>query len=228
MPITLGAITFDDNHTDVREQHDEVGGRDERSITISGLILNKSTVASIESELDAILNAASAEDYAAALSIRAGRRLWVRRKKFTRDLVRENLTGSYTLELEARDPYEESTSETTIDWDLTASGQTQAATAAGNVFSKPRIELIADGDVVNPQFGDGTRAIAYMGTVADGEELIFDAESRAVTLEGEDVTPYTIGLFPQIAPGGTTLTYTDDASSSHTASVTLSFRDRWW
>jgi hypothetical protein len=221
MPVTLGPITFDDAHTDVREHLEEVGGRDERRITISGVELKHSTVASIEAALDAILDAASAEDYSAPLSIRTGRRLWVRRKKFTRDLARENLTGSYTLELEARDPYEQSVTQTVVDWTITASGQTKAAAAAG-------ISLIASGNVVNPQFSDGTRVISYAGIVANGEELVFDAESGLVMLNGDDATPYTAGLFPQISPEGTTLLYTDDPASSHAATVTITYRDRWW
>jgi hypothetical protein len=55
-----------------------------------------------------------------------------------------------------------------------------------------------------------------------------DGRSGVVTLEGADVTPYTSGEFPRIAPEGTTLTYEDDAASSHTAAVTVAFRDRWW
>ena len=228
MPITLGSITFEELHTDVREQHDEVGGRDERRITISGLIVSKSSVAEIEAELDAILDAASDEDFTAQLSIRAGRRLWVRRKKFTRDLAREALAGSYTLELDARDPFEESTSESVVNWAVTASGQTHAADAAGTIYSKPRISLVADGDIVNPGISDGTRTIVFMGAVGDGEELVIDAVAGRVTLEGGDVTPYTAGLFPQISPEGTTLTFTDDPASSHTAMLAITYRNRWW
>jgi hypothetical protein len=227
MPITLGPITLEETNTSARERHDEVGGRDARTITIDGLI-SGSTVAQIEAGLDAILDAASAEDYTAALSLRDGRRLWVRRNKYTRELDRENLAGAFTLELEARDPFEESVDETAVNWNITASGQTQPVTPSGNVFAKPRITLVASGDIINPAFSDGTRAITYMGTVADGEELVFDAATGTATLEGADVTPYTTGLFPNLEPEGTTITYTDDASSTHTATVTIAFRDRWW
>ena len=75
---------------------------------------------------------------------------------------------------------------------------------------------------------DGTRTLAYSGTVADGESLVLDSAAGTASLNGQDVTPYTSGVFPRVAPEGTTLTYVDDATSSHTASVTVAFRDRWW
>ena len=38
MAVTLGSVTFDDAHTTVREKLEEVGGRNERRITVSGAI----------------------------------------------------------------------------------------------------------------------------------------------------------------------------------------------
>ena len=121
-----------------------------------------------------------------------------------------------------------SCAETSTNWPVTASGATLNQTAAGNVYAEPKITLVATGAVVNPTFSDGTRTIAYSGTIADGESLIFAAAARTATLEGVDIIPYTSGVFPRISPEGTVLTYTDDASSSHTATVTVAFRDRWW
>jgi len=96
------------------------------------------------------------------------------------------------------------------------------------VYAKPVVTLIASGDLANPSISDGERTMGYAGIAADGETLVMDAETAKVTLEGEDVTPYTSGLFPRLSPGGTTLTYTDDGSSSHTASATVAYRSRWW
>ena len=70
--------------------------------------------------------------------------------------------------------------------------------------------------------GDGTRTIAYAGLVGDGETLTFDAVEGLVLLEGEDVTPYTTGVFPEVTSEGTTLTYEDDNSSSHNATANAS------
>ncbi len=228
MAITLGSVTFDEAHTMVQEKQEEVGGGNERAITISGMIVGESSVAAIVAQLDAILDAASVGDYGAELSLRAGRRLFVQRETFEQEVSAKPLGGSFTLTLKAKDAIEESTTLTTVNWGISASGATQAATANGNVFSEPKITLVATGTVVNPSFGDGTRTLSYSGTVADGETLVFDGAGRVVTLEGVDVTPYTTGLFPRVSPEGTTLTYTDDAASSHTATVTVVFRDRWW
>lgn len=228
MAITLGSVTFDERYTTVREKHEEVGGRNERKVTISGAIVGESDAAGIEARLDAILDEASAEDYTAELSLRAGRRILVRRNKFSREVSGEPLVGSYTLELGAKEAFEESAASSSVNWTVTTSGATKNVTTSGNVFSLPSITLVATGAVVNPSFSDGERTISYSGTVADGETLVFDAVACVVTLEGSDVTPYTAGIFPRIAPEGTTLTYVDDATSSHTAAVTVTYRDRWW
>ena len=228
MAITLGPVTFDDAHTTVREKFEEVGGRNERRITVSGAIVGQSTVSAIEAQIDAILDAASVEDFSAELSLRSGRRLFVRRNKFSREVQNEALVGAFTLELEAKDTFEESTSITTVNWTVTASGQTQAASSVGTVHAKPKIALVATGTIVDPSFSDGTRTLAYSGTVQDSETLVFDAATASATPEGSDVTPYTSGSFPRISPEGVTLTYVDDAGSSHTAQITVTYRDRWW
>ncbi len=228
MAITLGPVTFDDAHTTVREKLEEVGGRNERRVTVSGAIVGQSTVSAIEAQIDAILDAASVEDFSAELSLRSGRRLFVRRNKFSREVQTEALAGAFTLELEAKDTVEESTSITTVNWTVTASGQTQAASSAGTVYAKPKLSLVATGTIVDPTFSDGARILAYSGTVQDGETLVLDAATGSATLEGSDVTPYTTGVFPRISPEGVTLTYADDAGSSHTAQVTITFRNRWW
>jgi Siphovirus-type tail component, C-terminal domain len=226
--VTLGNITFDAAHTTVDEKYEEVGGRDERLVEVAGAIVGESTVAGIEARLDAILDAASEEDYGAVLSVRDGRRLNVRREAFSRDVAPDQLVGSFELKLRAKDAFEEADEETSELWPVTASGATRALSSAGNVFAKPVVSLVASGDVVSPSLSDGIRTMAYAGTVADGSVLVFDAAARTVTLDGEDVAPYTTGDFARIEPEGTTLTYTDDATSSHTTSVTVAFRDRWW
>lgn len=228
MPITLGNITFDETHTTVRETYEEVGGRNERRIEISGLITGESTVADIVSALDEIIDAASVEDFSAALSLRTGRRLYVRRDRFTREVAPDRLVGSFMMRLLAKDPFEEAVDPTSEQWPITASGATKAVATGGNVFSKPVITLVASGALVNPSISDGSRTITYSGTVGDGLALVLDGPAGKAQLDGDDVTPYTSGLFPRIEPDGTTLTYTDDATSSHTATATVAFRDRWW
>lgn len=228
MAVTLGSIIFDDSHTTVEERLEEVGGRDERRVTISGFILNKSDVLTIEAELDGILDAASAQDYSAVLSLRTGRRLFVRRDRFERSVEGERLTGSFSLVLLAKDPVEESMTETSVDWNVSTSGDTQGVTPGGNIATRPKLTLACTGTVTNPAISDGVRTMTYSGIVGDGETLIFDGPNRIATLEGVDVTPYTSGDFPQASPEGTTLTYTYSDAAAHSGVVTIAFRDRWW
>jgi hypothetical protein len=226
--ITLGSITFDPTHTTIREKHEEVGGRDARRIVISGLIIGKESTEEIEAALDAILAAASDEDHETELSLRSGRRLWVQRVAFTREVSKDGLAGSFVLDLDAKDPFEESTATRSVSWSITASGGTKSVAGGGNAFSALTITLVAEGNVVCPSFSNGTQKLTYQGTVQDGKTLVLDGGARAATLEGEDVTPYMEGVFPQIPAGGCVLTYEDDPGSSHRASVTLTIRDRWW
>lgn len=228
MAITLGSFTFDEAHTTFEEQYEEVAGRDERVVIVKGLIAGESTVPAVESKLDAVLDAASVDGYTLALSLRDGRRLLVRRDAFERHVLRERMCGAFTLRLRARDPFEESATVVQTPWNVPASGATLNLSSGGNAAAHAVLSMAATGSVVDPSFSDGVRTIAYSGIVADGETLVFDGVLRRVTLEGADVTPYASGDFPVIDPAGTTLTYADDVSSSHTASVTVRHRDRWW
>lgn len=228
MAITLGNLTFDEAHTTFEEQYEEVAGRDERVVLVKGLIAGGSSIADVETMLDAVLDAASAEDFSVALSLRDGRQLYVRRDQFERQILREKRCGAFTLKLRARDPFEESTAITETPWSLAASGATLNVASSGNVSAHGVIALVATGAVIDPSFSDGVNTVVYSGTVGDGETLTFDGAAQRVTLEGVDVTPYSSGRFPVIDPDGTTLTYSDDDASSHTASVTVAYRDRWW
>ncbi len=228
MTIRLNTYIFDNENTSVKDRMEEVGGKDERRFVLSGLIVGKSSIDEVESELDVILDEVSKEGYGAKLSLRADREFAVERTRFERKVGDEEIIGAFELELRADDPFEYATDESTDTWNVTASGQSTQQTSAGNVYSKPRFTLTASGDVVNPSISDGTRTIRYVGTVADGEALVVDAAAENVTLEGEDALAYTTGEFPRISPEGTTLEYTDDESSSHTASIQIAFRDRWW
>lgn len=228
MPVALGSVTFDEANTTVREKLEEVGGRNERRIMLAGLVLGEDTVAAIEARLDAMLDAASLEDYTGVLSLRAGRRLLVRRDAFKRELRPEELVGAFTLELSARDPYEESSAESSTSWSIAASGATKSVASSGTSDARPIIALTASGALINPALSDGVRTLTFYGTVSSGKVLTVDAAAGKVTINATDVTPYTSGQFPRIAPEGTTLTYTDATGSSHTASGTIRFRDRWW
>ncbi|MCC6795495.1 MAG: hypothetical protein IT366_10275 [Candidatus Hydrogenedentes bacterium] len=228
MPMTLGSTTFDPFATSVCERHEEVGGRRERVIEIAGVIAGLPSEGAIHDALDAILNEASSEEYSVALSVRAGRRMFVRRAEFVRNVSAEALTGAFELTLSARDPFEESTALHSVAWPISASGADLDLDTSGNAAANLAIALTAVGTIVSPTFTDGERAIAYNGTLSAGDVLWFDGSAGAATLNGVDVLPYVFGVFPQLDPEGATLTYTDDAASSHAANVAVEYRDRWW
>lgn len=228
MSIILGNVTLDRACTTVHESYEEVGGRDARHVTLSGVITGMSTVETVEARLDAILAASSISDGETPLSLRPGRRLLVRRLKYAREVSSCPVAGSFSLELEATNPFEESALLRGISWGITTAGQTFSLTTTGNVFALPVITLLAQGDLVSPAFSDGCRRILYEGRMNTGQTLVLDGTCNGATLDGVDVTPYTQGLFPHLDPAGTILQYEDESSSSHTATATVAFRDRWW
>jgi len=228
MAIVLSTITFDELHTSAREKHEEVGGRDGRRIEISGVIAGEQTLAGVEAKLDAILEAASSEDYVAALSLRPERRLWVRRVQFSRDVSPSTRVGSFVLVVEAKSPFEESIEAQTLQWTITTQEAALAVTTEGNASGLPLISITASGTIVNPSINAGARGILFCGTIQNGETLLLDSVTGRATLEGQDVTSYTLGLFPRVMPEGTTFQWQDSPDSSHQANVTITFRDRWW
>lgn len=227
MTIQLGSIALDPRTTGVREQLEEVGGRRERRITLSGIIESFADTDGVEAQLDAILAEASREAFDCPLSIRPGRRLWVRRDQFTREVTLWPVTGSFTLQLHARDPFEESEEESS---EFSAFSELPLAIPleiGGNAPAPLRITLEATAEIAAPSFSDGIRTIAYDGLVLPGHTLIVDGPGRRVWLEGEDITPYMQGLFPRPAPGSAAVTVDADGGAS-AGSVTVAWRDRWW
>ena len=228
MEIVLGNVTLDRACTTVLEHYEEVGGRDARHVTLSGVIIGMSTVEAVEARLDAILTASSLSDGETPLSLRSDRRLLTRRLKYTREVSSTPIAGSFVLELEAVNPFEESMSLREVSWSITETGSTLSLTTSGNVFAQPKITLVAQSDLVSPAFSDGRRQIMYEGRVRTGQVLVLNGTHNEATLDDEDVTPYTRGLFPHLDPAGTILRYEDGASSSHMATATIAFHDRWW
>jgi len=228
MAITLGAITFDEVHTDVAEKLEEVGGRNEREITVSGLIVGEESVTDIHDRLDAILDEASREDFSAALSVRAGRRVFVRRNAFRREVRGDALVGSFVLELAAKNPLEEAIAAIVENWSVEGSGWSRTFVPGGTVETAPKFSFTPPGDIDNPAFSDGVRTLRYSGVVSAGETFVVDGESGAVTLDGVSVLAYTSGEFPRLDPGGTEVTYTDDLVSPVAITVSVEHRGRWW
>ena len=227
MAVSVGGHVFDSTTTVVQEAYEIVGGSQTRAIHITGLVRGAGNLAALIETLDTIAKAAS-ENVPTAVSIRTGRRLFVRREKFSREVNARALVGSFILDLRADDAWEESESLKDTAWNITLSGATRNVTNDGNADALPVVSLTAESVLHTPALGDGVRTLTYEGTVPNGATLVIDSALRRVLLDGADVTPYTSGDFPVLEPGVTTLEYTDDPSSTHLVSAVVSFRDRWW
>jgi hypothetical protein len=227
MGVMLGGYAFDAARIAVTEKHEEVGGRDARVIQIRGVV-EAATPAAVEAALDAMLAAASNDDEQTALSLRAGRRLWVRRTGFTREVSADTGMGSYLLTFEARDPFEESVEETAVVWSITASGQTNVFSTMGSAETKPKIVFRASTALMSFQFSDGARSLSFVGAVGTMSEVVIDPDAGCVTIDGVDVTPYTTGEFPRISAGGRVLGFTCAPGSDIAVTASLYYRDRWW
>ncbi len=227
MVIRVGELVFDTAATVAREAYEIVGGRQTRAIRITGLVRGGSSLAELIATLDSIARSAS-ETVPTEVSLREGRRLFARREAFSRELSPRSRVGCFVLDLRADDAWEESEALHASPWEVGFSGATIELANSGNVAAMPVVSLTAESDLELPSISDGTRLLTYEGTVVGGATIVFDAALRRVLLNGADVTPYTTGDFPELAPGETTLEYTGDASGSHFASGVVTFRDRWW
>ena len=225
MTITLGTLSLDRcEDIRVREQMEEVGGRDARCIELVGII-QRSTIPEVEAALDALCAAASDSDYRTPLMLRPGRRLWVRRLRFTREVNHRARTGTFILGLEAQNPFEESVQEYWATWILDERGLSCRVESAGNAPAPLALLVNPVRDLGEPVFSDGVRSLRFNGVAAAGESLLIDGITGKITLNGADVTAWTSGDFPLVVPGVTLLTC---AVSQPEAFATISWRDRWW
>ena len=227
MGITLGEYAFGESVTSVRESLKERGGRDARVVSIKGVLEGFTSVAALEAELDALVAAASdAEEV--ALVLRPGRRLWVKRTGFVREVYRDALTAAFELSLEAPDAVEEAEGESVVAGVYTDTQQTLSVPTIGNTPARPRVVLIPDGALTRPSVGVGDSVLTYDGIVAAGQSLVVDAAAGAVLLDGVDVTPYTAGVPPLLSPGSNIITYADESLAIPNIAVTVHFHSRWW
>jgi hypothetical protein len=225
--ISVGGYVFNPRTTVVREQYEVVGGKQTRAIRITGLLRGAADEASLIAALDAVTEAVSKEA-PVLVSLRPGRQIAARREGFVREINGRTLTGQFIVDLRAESAWEESEAIETLPWSIGQSGEALEVYNTGNAPTDPVITLTADDFLITPGVSDGARAIVYEGEVSSGSVLIIDAVKREVRLDGVEVTGYTSGEFPRLAPGDTELVFTDDIMSSHQATGTVAWRARWW
>ncbi|MBX3176697.1 MAG: phage tail family protein [Candidatus Hydrogenedentes bacterium] len=227
MSISVGGYVFNPRTTVVREQYEVVGGKQTRAIRITGLLRGAADEASLIAALDAVTEAVSM-DAPVLVSLRPGRQIAARREGLVREINGRALTGQFVVDLRAESAWEESEAIETLPWVIGQSGEVLGVSNTGNAPTDPVITLAADDFLITPGVGDGTRMIVYEGEVAGGSTLVIDAVKREVRLDGVEVTGYTSGEFPRLAPGETELVFTDDIMSSHQATGSVAWRPRWW
>lgn len=228
MTVILEDYTFDPARTSVKERLAEVGGTDERIIEINGILAGFPSTDAIEAELDAILQRASKEDYSAVLSLRTGRRFFVRREAFHREIAPAAGTGAFTLTLTARDTTEEAITPRTHTWTLDTPQASLSLDTAGTAPARLVARLCPQDAITAPALGDGVHTLSWPGIVNAGACLEINGETRTVLLDGETVTSFTTGEFPRVVPPQTTLSYSDASGSARPLEMVLSWRDRWW
>jgi len=227
MSISVGGYTFNARTTVVREAYEEVGGKQTRAIRITGVLRGAADEAALIDALDGITRAVS-EAAPVVVSLRPGRRILARREAFSREVNGRTLTGQFVLDLRAQTAWEESDALHEAEWIIAMSGAELDVENAGNGDAAPMISLTAEDVLILPSVTDGTRTLVYEGNVGSGSTLVIDGRAREVKLDGIDVTGYTSGDFPRLAPGETTLAYLDDPASSHQATASVAHRDQWW
>lgn len=227
MAITLNDYAFGESVCSVQESLKEAGGRDARKVVLKGVLEGLPSIAAIEAELDAIASAGG-DVTPVPLSLRPGRVLMVKRIGFARQVYRDALTASFELTLEAPLALEEAEEESLVTGLFDKDNPIITIACGGNTLARPIITLTPAAECVRPSIGIGAAVLTFDGVVGAGEALVVDAAAGVVMLEGEDVTPYTEGTLPLLAPGDNELEYTDESDSPTAVSVSVRFRARWW
>ena len=228
MSISVGGYVFNTRTTVVREQYEQVGGKQTRAIRVTGLLRGAADEAGLIAALDGVTLAVSA-DAPVAVSLRPGRRMLARREGFVREVNGAHAYGTVCAGPARRNGVGGVGDAARGAVDHRAVGRRPLDVVnQGNANAAPVIALTAEDVLITPAVSDGVRTLTYGGNVDSGSTLVFDGEAREARLDGALVTGYTSGEFPLLAPGETTLTYTDDPGSSHLVTGSVTHRDRWW
>ncbi len=228
MPITLNGHVFDPALTKAHEYITESAGGRSRTVKVSGVIADRDTVEELETALDAVYHSASRNAYDNELSLREGRRLWVRCIGAERRIGMDTRIGMFELILEALDLTEESVSLAQHSWTIEQHLATRLLATSGTAPALPVIALTAIEPLVAPRLSDGVRTLAYSGTIPAGNTLRIDANRARAFLNDEDITPYIEGDFPKIDPPTTSLVFDTDPQNMPVAQGIVEYRHRWW
>lgn len=225
---TLGAYSFRADRTRVLSDLRFVEDRLRRQVELLGLLDGFPTRADFQAELAGLDAAVEAfEAGQATLSLVAGRWLAGRVLRYRKTVDEAARSAAFRLIVLSEDRYERSQTLHEATLELTASGQSLALENAGTAESRPRLTLTALGALLDPRLGDGARALTYHGALAPGDALLLNCDAHTAELSGGNALHELVGDWPRLAPGATTLTYSDDAASSHSGLLRVEYRDFW-
>lgn len=227
--VAVGSFTFPPRNTAVDIQTRFVDGRTRKVIRVDTILLGSGTlneflneVADLEGEIEKF------DRGEATLSITDGRYVTGRRMSLQRTLDESTRFAAFEIRFLTGDRFERSVALHEESRLITASGDSIQVTQAGNAASRPLVLITATGDLVRPALSDGERTMTYEDTQQAGSVLSIDADLQTAVLDGSDnVLNRMSGSFPILTPGVTTLTYTDNPTSSHSGALTVKYRDTW-
>jgi len=227
--ITLGGFTFPDRRTHVRVRTREVLSRVRKEIEVFSLLVHYESLEALEADLEALEGELEKFDRAETqLSIHPGRYFMGRRRDLRRFVEPAHLAATVHLLVLTEDRFERSTEEHQETLAFTESGQSIVLSQAGNGLAFAKYRLTAGGNLVEPRISDGTRSLVFEDSLSAGETLELDGDAHtAVRNDTENVLPLLSGEFPLLSPRETTITYSDDVSSSHTGTLRIDYRDLW-
>ncbi len=225
---TLGDYTFRSDSTRVLSDLRYVEDRLRRQVEIVGLLSEFATHDDFAAELSELDTAVEAFcNGSATLTLTEGRQLSgsVLRYRKTVDELERSVT--FRLIVLSEDRFERSIELHEENLAIDASGDAIVLANAGTADSLPELTLSAIGALINPSVSDGLRTLIYQGTLSPGDALALDSDAHTATLNGGNALAAVSGDWPRLAPGETTLTYTDQAGSSHSATLLVQYRDYW-
>ena len=197
-----------------------------RRITCSGLIRPAWLCTPPPARMDALAASLLTGTSPVPLSFRPGRRLWARTRRLIRKLRPEG--AAFRIEFDTLDPCEEDTNLSTVDWSVSAWGDTLTVEVPGTAPAPFTFRVTARGTLEAPTLSDGVRAIHWMGAMDPGDVLELNGLSRSARLNGAPADSLLAGDWPLAGSGSTPLRFEDDVDSDHLADIRVSWRNRWW
>ena len=226
---TVGDFTFPQERTSLDIQTRIVDGQTRKVVRIDTIILGFGSNAQFLANVELLEGEIELFDQGeVSLSATQGRYYEGRRLRLERTIDEKSRFAAFEIELLTHDRYERSQTLHQENLTITASGDYLDVDQEGNTHSPPQLQLTATGNLVKPVLSDGERSLYYWDTLQAGNNLVIDCDLRTAKLNGStNVLGKIAGSFPLLVPGESSITYTDDPSSTHNGTLLAKYRDRW-